>query len=153
MLQLIDGPRRLVVGVISAALLSAAALVALGPAPASAAIRKCPDNEFCLYFNADANGGFYHFVGSDRDLHNDHYEAGDTAETVANTARNVWNNGRPGPKDDVIVYGLPGWNPKGGDACIRLDTGGPLPRSWWNSIESYRWATNAECEAAGVISF
>jgi hypothetical protein len=75
------------------------------------------------------------------------------AETVANTARNVWNNGRPGPKDDVIVYGLPGWNSQAGDACIRLDTGGPLPRSWWNSIESYRWATNAECEAVGVILF
>jgi hypothetical protein len=27
------------------------------------------------------------------------------------------------------------------------------PGNVWNSIESYRWATNAECEAAGVISF
>jgi hypothetical protein len=153
MLHVIGGSRRLVVTVVAAALLGGAALLSVLPSPASAAIHKCEETEFCLYFNADANGGYYHFAGSDRNLHNDHYVGGDTAETVANTARNVWNNGSPGPKDDVVVYGLPGWNKRGGDACIRLDTGGPLPRSWWNSIESYRWVTDAECTAAGVISF
>ena len=128
MLELIGGTRRLVIAAISAALLAAGALAVVAPAPASAAIRQCPAGEFCLYFNADANGGFYHFVGSDRDLHNDRYEGGDTAETVANTARNVWNSGRPGPKDDVIVYGRRGWDSEGvEDTCIRLNTGGPLP--------------------------
>ena len=123
MLELIGGTRRLVIAAISAALLAAGALAVVAPAPASAAIRQCPEGEFCLYFNADANGGFYHFVGSDRDLHNDRYEAGDTAETVANTARNVWNNGRPGSgRSDVIVYGRRGWDPKGGDLpASRLD--------------------------------
>jgi hypothetical protein len=35
---------------------------------------------------------------------------------------------------------------------IRLGTSGTLPRNWWNNIESYRWVTNRECEAAGPIS-
>jgi hypothetical protein len=152
MLQLIGIPGKLIIAAVSASLRATGRLAALTPAPASAAIHQCLIRILPLP-QRRREWWLYHYVGSDRDLHNNRYEGGDTAETVANTARNAWNSGRPGPKDDVIVYGRRGWDPKGGDTCIRLNTGGPLPRSWWNSIESYRWATNAECEAAGVTSF
>jgi hypothetical protein len=69
---------------------------------------------------------------------------------VGDTARYAFNAGRRGPKDDVVVYGLPRY--RGADACIRLGTWGTLPRKWWNNIESYRWVTNRACEAAGPIS-
>jgi hypothetical protein len=151
MTQVIRGSRRVVViAALAAALLGGAALLAISPAPASAAFHPCGEGEFCLYFNEDANGGFYHFTGSDWNLNNDHYEGGDTGGIVGDTARYVYNAGIPGPKDDVVIYGLPGY--KGANDCVRLNTGGRLPRNWWNNIESYRWVTNSECEAAGVLS-
>jgi hypothetical protein len=52
--------------------------------------------EFCLYFNEDANGGYYHFDGSDPNLDNDRYEGGDTGEIVGDTARYAFNAGGPG---------------------------------------------------------
>jgi hypothetical protein len=36
--------------------------------------------------------------------------------------------------------------------CIRLGDWDTLPRNWWNNIESYRWVSDSECEAAGPIS-
>ena len=150
MIHVITGSRRIVIAAVAAALLGATALLTLSAAPASAAFHACPMGQFCLYFNEDANGGYYHFTGSDPNLDNDHYAGGDTGETVGDTARYAFNAGVPGPKDDVVVYGLPRY--KGADACIRLDTWGTLPRNWWNNIESYRWVTNRECEAAGPIS-
>ena len=148
--RIVGGPRRLAIAIATAALLGAAALLSVPPTPASAEVHACADGEFCLYFNENANGGYYHFVGSDSNLDNDHYEGGDLGEVVGDTSRFVWNNGKPGPKDDVVIYGLPGY--KGADACIRLDSLGTLPRNWWNNIESYRWVNNARCEAAGVMS-
>jgi hypothetical protein len=136
-----------------AALLGGAALLSVSPAPAPAAFHKCPRGEFCLYFNEDANGGFYHFAGSDPNLNNDRYKGGDTGETVGDTARYAENNGVPAKRKDVIVYGLP--NYRGARDCIqgglRQGDTGRLPRNWWNNIESYRWVTPAECAKAGII--
>jgi hypothetical protein len=101
MIQLIMGSRRIVIAAVAAALLGGTALLSVSPAPASAAAHPCGEGEFCLYFNEDANGGYYHSEGSDPNLDNDRYT---------------------------------------------------LPRNWWNNIESYRWVTNRECEAAGPIS-
>jgi hypothetical protein len=150
MIQVIKDSRRIVIAAVTAALLGATALLSVSPTPASARAHPGGPGEFCLYFNEDANGGYYHSEGSDPNLDNDRYKGGDTSETVGDTARYAFNAGIPGPKDDVVVYGLPRY--KGADACIRLDTWGTLPRNWWNNIESYRWVTNSECEAAGPIS-
>jgi hypothetical protein len=150
MTQVIRGSRRVVIAAVAAALLGGAALLFVSPPSASAARHPCGTGEFCLYFNEDANGGYYHFAGSDPNLDNDHYEGGDTGEIVGDTARYAFNAGKPGPRDDVVVYGLPRY--KGANACIRLGTWGTLPRNWWNNIESYRWVTNRVCEAAGPIS-
>ena len=150
MTHAIRGPRRTVVIAAVAALLAATALLSVLTASASATAHPCGRGEFCLYFNEDANGGYYHFTGSDSNLDNDHYVGGDTGEIVGDTSRYAFNAGVPGPKDDVVIYGLPRY--KGANACIRLGTWGTLPRNWWNNIESYRWVTNRECEAAGPIS-
>src|SRR5215210_2167961 len=128
-----------------AALIGGAAL--LSASPASARIVPCEATEFCLYVNADANGGIYHFAGSDRNLNNDRYDVHNTDITVGNTARNAANNGVRGPKDDVIIYSRPGW--QGASDCIQRGEFGALPRTWWNNFESYRWVTDAECKAAG----
>ena len=127
------------------AIIGGAAL--LSASPASARIVPCEATEFCLYVNADANGGIYHFAGSDRDLNNDRYDVQNTDITVGNTARNAANNGVPGPKDDVIIYARPHW--QGASDCIRQGEFGALPRSWWNNVESYQWVTDDECKAAG----
>jgi hypothetical protein len=150
MIQVIRGSRRIVIAAVAAALLGGTALLSVSPPPASAQRHPCGKGEFCLYFNEDANGGYYHFEGSDPNLDNDHYEGGDTGEIVGDTSRYAFNAGIAGPKDDVVIYGLPRY--KGANACIRLGTWGTLPRNWWNNIESYRWVTNSECEAAGPIS-
>ena len=149
MLHVIDRPRRILMAAAIAALLGGAALLAVSAAPASAAFHKCPASEFCLYFNEDANGGFYHFAGSDPNLDNDHYVGGDTGEIVGDTSRYVRNNGRPAAKDDVIIYGLPRY--RGARDCIQRGNGGRLPRNWWNNIESYRWVTNTACAQAGIL--
>lgn len=133
-----------------AGLVAGAALLSASPPPAAAAHYSCPEAEFCLYFNDDANGGYYHFEGSDSNLNNDKYEGGDTGEIVGNTSRSIQNNGQPGSKDDVVVYNLPGY--KGADACISMGLGGTLGRDWWNKIESYRWVTDEGCERAGIIT-
>ena len=151
MSHVITHPRHLVIAVATAAVLAAAALLAALTAPASAAFRSCPTSEFCLYFNQDANGGIYHFAGDDRNLNNDRYEGEDTRETVGDTARYATNHGSGTRQSDVIVYGLPGY--RGARDCIRKGDSGELPRNWWNNIESYRWVSDAECEAAGVILF
>ena len=50
-------------------------------------------------------------------------------------------------KDDVIIYGV------SGDACIRRMDKGLLPlETWFNKVTSYKWATDAQCKAAGVIN-
>ncbi len=140
---------RTVIATAVVGLLGGLALLSVSPAPSQAAFYSCLPAEFCLYFNEDGNGGRYAFEFSDSNLNDNKYEGADTGETVGNTARGVWNNGNAGNKDDVVVYKRP--NFKGDDGCIRLDISGPLPRNWWNNIESYRWATDAECEKAGVI--
>ena len=153
MVQVIKGPRSTVIAVVVAALLGAAALLSVSPTPASATAHPCGGGEFCLYFNEDANGGFYHFAGSDRNLDNDHYEGGDTSEIVGDTSRYAENNGVPGKREDVIVYGLPGY--RGARDYIeggkRQGDTGRLPRKWWNNIESFRWVTPTECAKAGII--
>jgi Peptidase inhibitor family I36 len=140
---------RIIIAVIAA--LGLAASLSVSPAPA--AIHDCPKGEFCLYFNHDSNGGFYHFAGSDPNLNNDLYKGGDTGETVGDTARAAENNGRPGKFMDVIVYGRTRY--RGPRDCIqgglRQGDAGRLPRNWWNNIESYRWVTRSECEAAEII--
>jgi Peptidase inhibitor family I36 len=95
MSHIVRRSRRIVIAVAVAALLGGTAMLAVSPAPASAERHPCPMGEFCLYFNEDANGGYYHFSGSDRNLNNDRYEGGDTGETVGNTSRYVWNEGVP----------------------------------------------------------
>ena len=143
---LISGTRRIAVAT-AVALIGAAALLSLAASPASARIVPCAATEFCLYVNADANGGIYHFANSDSNLNNDRYDVANTNITVGNTARNAANNGVPGPKDDVIIYARPGW--QGASDCIKRGEFGALPRNWWNNIESYRWVTDRECAAAG----
>jgi hypothetical protein len=150
MLHVSRDSRRIAAVAAAAALLAVTAMLTVLSSPAQAQRHPCGRGEFCLYFNEDANGGFYHFTGSDPNLDNDHYEGGDTGEIVGDTSRYAFNAGVPGSKDDVVVYGLPHY--RGANACIRLGTWGTLPRNWWNNIESYRWVTNRECEAAGPIS-
>src|SRR6201999_1334807 len=141
--------RRSLIAAAVAGLLGVATLLAISPARSQATFFNCLPSEFCLYFNEDANGGRYAFEFSDSNLNGDKYEGQDTGETVGNTARAVWNNGDQGLKDDVVVYTQPGY--KGSDGCIRLRTSGALPRNWWNNIESFHWATDAQCERAGII--
>jgi hypothetical protein len=90
---------------------------------------------------------------SDPNLDNDLYKDGDTGETVGDTSRYAENNGVPGTRKDVIVYGLPGY--RGARDCIegslRQGDTGRLPEKWWNNIESFRWVTPAECAKAGII--
>jgi hypothetical protein len=149
MLHPLARPRRIVIAAAVAALLGCAALLSVSSTPAEAAFRKCPKGEFCLWFNEDANGGIYHFEGNDSNLGDDRYEGEDTGETVGNTSRYVHNNGRRARKSDVIVASLPGLQGKRG--CITRGAKGPLPKKWWNSIESYRWVTRAQCAKAGII--
>ena len=105
------------------AILGGAAL--LSASPASARIVPSEATEFCLYVNADANGGIYHFAGSDRDLNNDRYDVQNTDITVGNTARNAANNGESGPKDDVVIYSRPRW--QGASDCIQRGEFGACP--------------------------
>lgn len=150
MTHLITRSRHMAIAVIAAAaLLGSAALLAVSAAPASAELHVCPDGEFCLYFDEFGDGGYYHFDRSDSNLSDDNYEGGDTGEIVADTSRYAINAGIPGPKDDVVVYSLPGY--KGARDCVELDFNATLPRKWWNNIESYRWVTDAQCAAAGPI--
>ena len=107
MIQVIRGSRRIVIAAVAAALLGGTALLSVSPAPASAEAHPCGKGEFCLYFNEDANGGYYHSKGSDPNLDNDRYKGGDTGETVGDTARYAFNAGVPGPKDDVVIYVCP----------------------------------------------
>ena len=144
-------PHRIVLAAAVAALLGVVAMLSISTAPASAAFHSCPESEFCLYFNEDANGGFYHFEGSDPNLDNDRYEGGDTGETVGDTARYATNHGSGTRKSDVIVYALPGY--RGARDCIQKGDSGELPKNWWNNIESYRWVAHNECRKAGVILF
>jgi hypothetical protein len=153
MFHVIARPRRIVMAAAIAALLGGAALLSVSPAPALAKIHPCPRGEFCLYFNRDSNGGFYHSAGSDPNLDNNHYVGGDTGEIVGDTSRAAENNGVPAKRRDVIVYGLPRY--RGARDCIRggLREGdaGMLPSRWWNNIESFRWVTRAQCVAAEII--
>ena len=149
MIRVIRRPRRTVVAIAVAALLGGAALLSLSTAPASAAFHACEMGEFCLYFNEDANGGFYHFSGSDSNLDNDRYEGGDTGEIVGDTSRYVWNAGVPANKSDVMIYGLPHY--RGAHNCILINDRGTLPHEWWNNIESYRWVTRSQCLKAGPL--
>jgi hypothetical protein len=140
--------RRLSAAIV-AALLGPAALLSVSPAPASASYGNCDHGDFCLYYlgNADPAGGIYHFGGSDSSLFNDRFERNHTNTIVANNAASAWNNGNPAAKDDVIIYG------QGRDACIRRMDKGLLPiDTWFNKVTSYKWATNAQCRAAGVIN-
>jgi Peptidase inhibitor family I36 len=148
MTQVMKGSRRIVIAAVAAALLGGA-LLSISAAPASAARHPCGQGEFCLYFNEDANGGYYHSKGSDPNLDNDHYEGGDTGEIVGDTSRYVSNNGVPANKSDVIIYGLPGY--RGARNCIFINDKGQLPHEWWNNIESYRWVTRTECLKAGPL--
>lgn len=144
--------RRIVAAAVAAALLGGAALLFSSPTPASAAMHECPGSNFCLYFNEDANGGIYRNDGSDSNLNDDFYEEEDTGEIVGDTSRNAFNNGSLGPGQDhydVLIYGGPSWT--GPRDCIQFGDFGPLPRNWWNNIESYRWVTHSECTANGVI--
>jgi hypothetical protein len=145
MIHVIRGSRRIVIAA-AAALIGCAALLSLSATPASA-IPQCKKGEFCLYVNADANGGIYQFDRSDRNLNDNRYDVFNLDVTVGNTARNAYNNGKARPKDDVVVYTGQGW--RGANDCIQRGEFGPLPRNWWNNIESYKWVTDSECEAAG----
>jgi hypothetical protein len=50
----------------------------------------------------------------------------------------------------VIIYRRPGH--RGADACIKRGDSGMLPiDTWSNKVQSYKWATNAQCRAAGAI--
>ena len=153
MFHVIVRPRRIVMAFAIAALLGGAALLSLPPAPAPAAFHDCPRGAFCLYFNEDGNGGFYHFTGSDPNLNNDRYKGGDTGETVGDTARYAENDGVPAKRQDVIVYGRTRY--RGARDCIRgglrVGDAGRLPRNWWNNIESFRWVTRAQCVKAGIL--
>jgi hypothetical protein len=128
MVKVIKGPRSTVIAVVVAALLGAAALLSVAPTPASATAHPCGGGEFCLYFNEDANGGYYHFTGADPNLDNDHYVGGDTGEIVGDTSRYAFNAGNPGPKDDVVVYGLPRYVANGPTATDEIGASSTLAR-------------------------
>jgi hypothetical protein len=136
--------------------LAAVALAAalLAPSAASAAPGKCSRGEFCLYFNANLTGGVYHFTGSDSNLLNDRFEGGHTRAIVGNQAASASNRGTKATKDDVVIYSATGWH--GDSDCIKRDDFGRLPAKWWLSgnqhVRSYRWVTDAQCRAAGVIN-
>lgn len=148
MIQVIKGAWR-IAAAIAVALVGGAALLSLSAAPASAEIPTCEQAQFCLYVNADANGGIYRYDGSDSNLNNDKYEVHNTNITVGNTARNAYNNGKPFVRDNVLVYAKT--NYRGANDCIPRGEFGALPRNWWNNIESYRWVNDSDCQAAGVL--
>jgi hypothetical protein len=153
MTHLTKHPRRALVAATIATLLGAAALLALSPAPASAGYGSCDPGDFCLYYlgNSDPAGGIYHFGGSDSTLRNDRFERNHTDTIVANNAASAWNNGNPATRDDVIIYSSVGHT--GRHACIRRMDKGLLPLgTWFDKVQSYKWATDAECRAAGVIN-
>ncbi len=152
MIHALRSSRRIVAVAAAAALLGGGAALSGSPAPASAAMHECPGGNFCLYFNEDANGGIYRNAGSDSNLNDNFYEEEDEFEIVGNTARNAYNNGYIGGGEDhydVLIYGGRSWT--GPRDCIQFGDFGPLPRNWWNNIESYRWVTRSECLANGVI--
>jgi hypothetical protein len=94
-------------------------------------------------------GGIYEFSGNDPNLDNDHFEVTYTNEFVGNNTYSVWNFGMPDPKSDVVIYSAAFY--RGADACVRRGESGQLPRSWWTTVESYRWVTPKACLRAGVI--
>jgi hypothetical protein len=152
MTSLLTRPRRLVAAAAAVALLGVAALLTLSPAPASAGYGNCDPGDFCLYYNGnlDRRGGIYHFGGSDSNLRNDRFELNHTNTIVADNAASAWVNGRPALKDDVIIYRSTGWG--GADACIEHGDSGLLPiGTWFNKVQSYKWATDQQCRAAGII--
>ena len=145
-------PRRILAAATVAALLGIAAMLSLSPAPASASYGNCDPGDFCLYYYGYVNkyGGIYHYGGSDSDLRNDRFERNHTNTRVANNAAAAWVNGHEDVRDDVIIYHQPGH--RGADACIKRGDSGMLPIDvWFNKVQSYKWATNAQCRAAGVI--
>lgn len=151
MIQLIRHTRHMIIAA-AAALLGGAALLSVSAPPASAAFHECPPGEFCLYFNEDANGGFYHLEGSDPNLNNNLYEGGDDGQTVGNTAQYADNNGIRGPKDDVMIYTGKNWT--GAQYCIARTDRGVLPV--WDDgeilgVESFEWVSGRDCNAAFVL--
>ena len=97
--------RRTTMALMTAALLSAAAFIAVSPGKASATYGVCGAGDFCLHYSYGQSGGLYHFSGSDSNLDNDHFEGGASNLTVGGNAESAWNNGRATSSghDDVIV--------------------------------------------------
>ena len=132
-----------------AALVGVTAVLAVSASTASATYGRCDPGEFCLYSDSALVEGIYQYSGSDPNLNNDYYERGDRNQIVGNTTYSAWNLGVPDPKSSVIVYTETGY--RGWDACIPRGEMGQLPRNWFRSIESYRWATWRACVRAGII--
>ena len=151
MSQAIRRPRHIIIAA-AAALLGGAALLFVSAPAASAAFHECPEGEFCLYFNEDANGGIYHLAGSDPNLNDNRYSGGDLGQTVGNTAEYAQNNGNIGRRDDVMVYTRTNWS--GTQFCIPRTERGELP-GWSDvetlGIESFEWVTGRECNAAHFV--
>jgi hypothetical protein len=129
----------------TAALLSAAAFIAVSPGKASATYGVCGAGDFCLHYSYRQSGGLYHFSGSDSNLGNDHYEGGASNLTVGGNAESAWNNGRATSNghDDVIVYAGRNWTGRAG--CIWLGQKGNLAGGLVNNVHSHRWVTPATC--------
>jgi hypothetical protein len=118
-------------------------LAVLLPTTASAGNARCDVGEFCLYYWFDLTQGIYNFSGNDPNLNNDRFEGAHTGQTVGNFTLSVWNRGTPVAKRDVLVYSNPGY--KGGPRCVVQGAIGNLSSDYWNTIESYKWVTRAEC--------
>jgi hypothetical protein len=140
--------RRFVLAALVSTLIGAATLLALSPPDASAR-DLCARGEFCLLYNGKLANGLYRFSGSDSNLNNDRFVHNHTNMIVGFNTTAVWNRGRPGPLDDVIIYDRPGWRTPFG--CIRRDQNGQLPLEAFHRVSSYRWVSDSACRAAGIL--
>jgi Peptidase inhibitor family I36 len=145
--------------VLLAVVTGAASFALAAPERARAGSDLCPREHFCIWEHAGFKGGMYNSGASDRNLVNDDFV--NTDRPVANEGSALYNNGRKGRRDDVVVYmGVDDdVHPRGYAASfcvprrkqidfVGIDTPEGFP--WNDAIVGYRWVTDRECRAAGT---
>jgi Peptidase inhibitor family I36 len=146
--------------VLLTAVTGAASFALAAPERASAGSELCPRAHFCIWEDAGYKGGMYNSGGSDRNLANNTFF--NTDRIVANEGTALYNNGRKGRRDDVVVYmdvdddiHPPRYTAsfcvprrKKIEHLVGFGTAEGFP--WNDAIAGYRWVTDRECRAAGT---
>jgi hypothetical protein len=95
----------------------------------------------------------YNSAGSDMNLSNDSFFK--TRRRVATRGSAIYNNGKEGRRDDVVIYRSvdDDVDRKYSSFCLREGTrlASLAGRPWNDNIVGYRWATDGECGAAGPL--